>query len=858
MKLSLLLPFITCLFVSCSSPEAREGEATIPGEEALKLWYERPASNWNEALPVGNGRLGAMIFGGVSEELIQLNEETLWSGGPAKTNPNPGVASYLPEIREALFQEDYQKAAQLTQKMQGAYTESYAPLGDLMIRQPFDQEVTDYYRDLNIADATATTRFTVGNTQYTREIFVSAPDQVIVLRLLASEQGALDFTVSAKSQLPYTHETLSQEEIIMKGKAPAHADPNYVNYNEQPVIFEDPSQCRGMRFALQVKVQRHDGTVSADTAGLHVKDATEVVLLLSAATSYNGFDKCPDKEGKDETKLADQYLDKALQKDFAQLKKGHLQDYQSYFNRVSFSLGSAENAALPTDERLKRYAEGAQDPSLETLYLQYGRYLLISSSRPGGIPANLQGIWNPHLRPPWSSNYTTNINAEMNYWPAEVTNLSEMHEPFLNHIKKIAQTGAETAKNFYNAEGWCAHHNVDIWATSNPVGDLGKGDPQWANWPLGGAWLSQHLWEHYQFTGDKAFLRNEAYPLMKGAAAFCLDWLIKNEKGQLVTAPSTSPENVFITESGEEGDVSVATTMDMSIIWDLFTNLIEASEVLETDAEFRQTLIEKRRQLFPLQIGKKGNLQEWYKDWEDADPQHRHVSHLFGLHPGRQITPIRTPEYTAAAEKTLEIRGDGGTGWSKAWKIDFWARLHDGDHAYKLLRELLELTGVEGTEYADGGGTYPNLFCAHPPFQIDGNFGGTAGIAEMLLQSHDGAVHLLPAIPEQWDQGSVKGLQARGGFTIDMQWEEGKITGLVVHSSKGGNCRLRLSQPLQPRQDLTLSEAEGVNPNPFYKVPAREDRSLSESSEAAPEAQDYVEYDFETQAQQSYTFVGSE
>ena len=480
-------------------------------------------------------------------------------------------------------------------------------------------------------------------------------------------------------------------------------------------------------------------------------------------------------------------------KGFEQLKTAHIADYQGFFNRMSFSLNGNPNVDLPTDQRLLKYTEGAKDPALESLYFQFGRYLLISCSRPNGLPANLQGIWNNSVRPPWSSNFTININTEMNYWLAEMCNLSELHTPLLNHIKNIAATGKETAKNFYNARGWVAHHNSDIWALSNPVGGM----PMWANWTGGGTWLCQHLWEHYAYTGDKKYLAETAYPLMKDAALFCSDWLIEDGKGHLVTAPSTSPENLYITDKGVKGAVSMATTMDMSLIWDLFTNTIEASEKLGIDADFRKELLAKKAKLFPLQIGKKGNLQEWYKDWEDAEPQHRHTSHLFGLHPGRQISPLKTPEFANAAKRTLEIRGDDGTGWSKSWKINFWARLHDGNHAYKLVRELLKITGMEGTEYTKGGGTYPNLFCAHPPFQIDGNFGGTSGMAEMLLQSHDGLLNFLPAIPDDWQSGEIKGLKARGGFEVDITWKDKKITKLMIQSSLGGNCKIKLPNPLK-------------------------------------------------------------
>ncbi len=765
-----------------------------------KLWYKQPAKVWTEALPVGNGRLGAMVFGGVQDELLQLNEGSLWTGGPVRTNVNPGAYENLQIVRDALLQhEDYAKAYEYTKKMQGYYSESFLPMADLFIHQQLaDTNVLAYYRDLNISDAMATTHFTVRGTVFTRQIISSAADQVVVLRFTASKPGQLNFTAGIKGLLNYHKSVMGNSELVVKGKAASHIEPSYINSNH-PVIQDDTAGCRGMRFEMLLKAVNTGGTVSTDTSGITVKNATEVLLFLSAATSFNGFDKCPDAQGKDEHKIATQYLDTAVKKNWQLLLINHVADYHSYFNRVSFTLAlpaDNKNAALPTDERLLHYTEGTIDPSFETLYFQYGRYLLISSSRPGGAPANLQGIWNKELRPPWSSNYTTNINVQMNYWPAEVVNLSDMHLPLMDFIKAAAVTGAVTAQEFYHAKGWAMHHNSDIWALSNPVGDLGKGDPTWANWTMGSPWLSQHLWTHYAFTKDKKFLRETAYPLMKGAAAFCLDWLVEKD-GWLVTAPSVSPENTFIDDSGKKGSVSIATTMDISIIWDLFTNIIEASKELNEDTAYRNMISAKRDKLYPLHIGKKGNLQEWYKDWEDTDPHHRHVSHLFGLYPGREISPITTPEFAVAAKKTLELRGDAGTGWSLAWKINFWARLLDGNHAYTMIRSLLHLTGQTGTNYANGGGSYVNLFDAHPPFQIDGNFGGIAGMAEMMLQSQNGEIALLPAMPAAWKDGSIKGLKARGNFDLSIDWKNNRLTHAQVVAVAGGLCKVRTAVPVK-------------------------------------------------------------
>ena len=771
----------------------------VKAQQNLKLWYNKPATVWTEALPVGNGRLGAMIFGGVNEELVQLNEATLWSGGPVRQNVNPQSPQYLPKVRDALFRGEYDSANALVKKMQGLYSESFMPLGDLVIRQNFEEShPSAYYRDLNIEDGMSVAKFIIDGTEYKREIFASAPDQVIVVRLSASKTRQLNIVVTARSMLRSRLDTDSNGAIILSGKAPAHVDPSYYNENKDPVIYGDPDRCRGMRFAVVIKAVSKDGKINTSNDGIHINNASEVILYLSAATSFNGFDKCPDKEGKDEKAIAKNHLNKALTKTYAQLLSAHRTDFHKYFNRVSLRLnGDKETKGnLPTDERMDLYSKGGKDPGLETLYFQYGRYLLISSSRTANAPANLQGIWNKELRAPWSSNYTININLQMNYWPAEAGNLSEMVKPLAGLIKNISVTGKRTAKEFYNANGWVAHHNSDIWALSNPVGDLGKGDPKWANWSMGANWLSRHLWEHYLYTGDKNFLKQTAYPLMKTAAIFTLDWLVADSSGHLVTAPSTSPENDYYFGDKKTTGLSVATTMDMGIIRDLFENVADASRILKIDARFRDSIINAGKKLYPFAVGSKGQLQEWYKDFEEVDPHHRHVSHLYALHPANLISPVKTPELAKAARRTLEIRGDEGTGWSLAWKVNFWARLLDGNRAYALYRNLLRLTKENNTAYNRGGGAYPNMFDAHPPFQIDGNFAGAAGLMEMLLQSQGGEIYLLPALPDAWKEGDIKGLVARGGYVVNINWSNSKLTRATLFARQGGKCIVRTNDPV--------------------------------------------------------------
>lgn len=761
--------------------------AAMAQQAPMKLWYNSPAQFFEESLPIGNGKLGALVYGNPDKDILYLNDITLWTGKPVDPDEGKGASEYIPKIRKALFAEDYSKADSLQRFVQGHNSQFYQPLATLLISdEDSSKAISGYYRELDLDSSLVKIRYQRDGVNYSREYFASNPDKLIAVRIKSDKPGAINCRIALTSQVPHSVRA-AHGQFTMTGHATG-----------------DPKE--SIHFCSMLRLMNYDGSLTVQDNTIVIRGATYVTMYFVNETSFNGFDKHPVKDGANYLSNVSDDIWHTQNHTYEQFRKRHVEDYKRYFDRLKLCLGDSavQDSSRTTEQQLKDYTDNkGGNTYLETLYFQYGRYLLISCSRTEGVPANLQGLWTPHIWSPWRGNYTMNINIEENYWPAEVTNLSEMAKPLDGFVKALAVNGTNTARNFYGiGKGWCTSHNSDIWAMTNPVGE-GTDNPKWANWNMGGAWLVNSLWEHYLFTQDRKYLEETAYPLMKGAAEFCMEWLVENPKkpGELITAPSTSPEAVYVTDKGYKGATLYGGTADLAIIRELLYNTGYATDILKDNAGFAEQVFKTYDSLHPYTIGHMGDLNEWYYDWDDKDFKHRHQSHLIGLYPGHHISASTMPEIAEACRKSLEIKGDETTGWSTGWRINLWARLHDAGQAYHIYQKLLTYVSPDnytGKDKRRSGGTYPNLFDAHPPFQIDGNFGGTAGVCEMLVQSSldilsspNYTIELLPALPLQWKDGEVKGICARGGFVVDMTWKDGKVVKASVYSKTGGEVTVK-------------------------------------------------------------------